>query len=349
MKRTIGIVVMLIVSLLNIGCSKGENFNLSTENISSKVVEVMEITEEIYPRTLDYFGIVNTTGYKKYSFSQMGKIANIYVKEGQRVEKGDALAQLDTTDHDLAFEEAVNNLTKAATSYEYMEEQYEQIKEQWEEEKITQQEYNQVKLDFELSEANLKNTLVDYENKLNLLEETQLYTDMEGFVMEINSQTGEIVEKGSAVIIIRENQLIVEIGVPQEEVAKIKDSVSQVDVNGKQFYGKVVHIDQIPDEKSRTYKVQIALAEEDELMLGETAKVTIFWGEDKGMAIPITCIMNKGMDYVYVVEEEKIVKKPIEIGRIVDDYVLVNGLEVGDLLVVEGLRYVAEGDKVELQ
>ena len=42
----------------------------------------------------------------------MGKITNIFVEEGQKVVKGDILAQLDTKDHDLALEEAVNNLTR---------------------------------------------------------------------------------------------------------------------------------------------------------------------------------------------------------------------------------------------
>ena len=83
-------------------------------------------------------------------------------------------------------------------------------------------------------------------------------------------------------------------------------------------------------------------------MLGDIAKVTIVWGEDQGIAIPITCVMNEDDDYVFVVEEEKIVKRTIEIGRIVDNYILVTGLEAGELLVVEGLEYVSEGDKVEL-
>lgn len=348
MKQMLGIVLTITLSLASLGCSNEENITPSLINETQKVVEVMEITEEVFPRTLEYFGIVNAIGFKSYSFSQMGKITNIFVEEGQKVVKGDILAQLDTKDHDLALEEAVNNLTKAATSYEYLEEQHNKTQKQWEEGEISQQEYNLVKLEFELAEANLKNTLVEYENKLNLLEETQLCTDMDGYVLKVNFQPGEIVEKGMPVIIIRENRLIVEIEVPQGETQKIRGSGAHVNINGQHLLGKVIHIDPIPDKKSRTYKALIALSEEEGLMLGDIAKVTIVWGEDQGIAIPITCVMNEDDDYVFVVEEEKIVKRTIEIGRIVDNYILVTGLETGELLVVEGLEYVSEGDKVEL-
>lgn len=348
MKQILGIVLTITLSLASLGCSNEENITPSLINETQKVVEVMEITEEVFPRTLEYFGIVNAIGFKSYSFSQMGKITNIFVEEGQKVVKGDILAQLDTKDHDLALEEAVNNLTKAATSYEYLEEQHNKTQKQWEEGEISQQEYNLVKLEFELAEANLKNTLVEYENKLNLLEETQLCTDMDGYVLKVNFQPGEIVEKGMPVIIIRENRLIVEIEVPQGETQKIRGSGAHVNINGQHLLGKVIHIDPIPDKKSRTYKALIALSEEEGLMLGDIAKVTIVWGEDQGIAIPITCVMNEDDDYVFVVEEEKIVKRTIEIGRIVDNYILVTGLEAGELLVVEGLEYVSEGDKVEL-
>ena len=348
MKQIIGLVLIIFFPLINLGCTNGKNITHSSVTEVNKVVGIMEITEEVYPRTLEYFGTVNTTGLKRYSFSQMGKIANIFVQEGQKVKKGETLAQLDTKDHDLAFEEAVNHLTKAATSYEYLEEQQKKIQGQWEAGEISQEEYELVKLEFELAEVDLKNTLVDYENKLNLLEETQLCTDMDGYILEVNFQPGEIVEKGSPVIVIRENQLVVEVGVPQGEASKIKDCVAQVNINDQQLLGKVIHIAQIPDENSRTYKAQIALAEEDEIMLGDIAKVSILWGEDQGIAIPITSIMNKDVDYVYVVEEQKIVKKTIEVRRLVNNYVLVTGLEVGDLLVVEGLGYVTEGERVRL-
>ena len=343
MNRTWGIIVIIMITLVSSGCSKKESTAISSESI--KPVRVIEVSEEVFANTLKYIGTVGVKELKHYSFNQSGKLTSVYVEKGQRVKKGTLLAQLDTNDHNLALEASLNNLSKAISSYEFVEETYKRMKALYTQGAISRQEYEKMKMELDVSEANLKNSLVDYESRLNFLENTQLYADIDGYIVDVRFKEGEVVGQGHPVVIIRDEQLIVNIGVPQDDILKIRDSIAEVSINGSQLLGQVVHIDQIPDGKSRTYKSEIALVEQEDLSIGAIAEVTVYWGEEKGIAIPILSVMNRGYDYVFIIQEDRVLKKQINIETVINDHVIVNGLDQGDLLIVEGFRNVTEGDK----
>ncbi len=54
----------------------------------------------------NFSGVVKENATVSLSFRAAGQIAHIYVKEGQHVQKGQLLAQLDTKDYQLAVDNA---------------------------------------------------------------------------------------------------------------------------------------------------------------------------------------------------------------------------------------------------
>lgn len=112
------------------------------------------VTEKI--RKGDITQIVSVTGEIKrgdeinLSFQKTGIVKEIYVKEGERVKKGDRIASLDTSDLEIQLESAKSNLKSAQASYQKLIEGAEPQKKD-----IAQIEYENAKKGLDLAQNNL--------------------------------------------------------------------------------------------------------------------------------------------------------------------------------------------------
>lgn len=89
-----------------------------------KAVKSIQVSEDTYDVKMSYQGIVKSKETKNYSFMTGGKVAQIFVTEGQQIKKGDKLAQLDTVELKSNATQsenneviANNNLNKTEASY----------------------------------------------------------------------------------------------------------------------------------------------------------------------------------------------------------------------------------------
>lgn len=350
MKRSIAILLVLCMSVLVSGCGKE-----SKEAISQvKSVKVIEVNEEIYPVIHDYTGTIDSKELKKYSFKIPGKVGRINVKEGQAVKKGEILAQLDTKDLDFALEAAQNTLIKAQNGYDYTNSLFERVEALHEVGGVSKQGYDNAKLELDLRKADLDNAQVNYNNKMSMLQQdARIVADVDGYVVDTIFEESEVVGAGYPVVAIRTGEQIVNVGLSQEDVRKVKMGLSaKIVIDDETVDGEVSNIEQVPDLQSRTYNVEISLPEKiakDKFYLGAIADVSLKLGEEKGIMIPITSIMSNGQDYVYVVEEEKAVKQKVELGNIIENKVEVKGLSSGNKLVIEGMKNLEDGYAVSIK
>ncbi len=194
--------------------------------------------------------------------------------------------------------------------------------------------------------------LATYTNE-TLGEDQELLSEMDGYVVNVEQSEGAMVAPGYPVILLRSVDQIVKFGMIQSDVKRIEsenDIDIEVTIDEKTYQGKLVGINQMPDVKSRTYDVTIEILDSDQFLLGELCEVTINLNEVKGIWLPIAYIQNDGEDYVYTVNSEnRIVRKNLLLGELNDAYVRVDGLEVGDRVVVVGNGFVREGQKVTLR
>ena len=161
MKRNwiVGIVVIIVLSLsILTGCgSSGDREATAGEIV--KPVAVMELREEFRPITLHYTGLTEAKETKKYSFKTSGKIAQVFVAEGQKVKKGDKLALLEQ--EYLQFP-----LNAAKAQMEAAKAQYDKAVTGAQAEEIQLAE-----LDLRKAQANY-DFVKDYYEKIQILEET---------------------------------------------------------------------------------------------------------------------------------------------------------------------------------
>ena len=132
-----------------------------------------------------YSGIVEEAHEISLGFKTAGQLKNILVKEGDFVEKGQLLAELDDADYRLGVEA--------------LQIQYDQLKE---EVKRTTQLFEQQSIsanDYEKATAGLRQLEVQLQVNKNKLEYTKLYAPNSGYIRSVNFSPAEMVDAGTAV------------------------------------------------------------------------------------------------------------------------------------------------------
>ena len=204
-----------------------------------------------------------------------------------------------------------------------------------------------------MQEATFKQAKLELEAKQIQLKDAQLYADMDGYVVDILFRESEIVAAGYPVVVVRSPEQKVNVGLSQNDVYKVKagDEV-EVTVNGKTTKGKVQRLDSVPDEQTRTYNAEILITEPypaDSYFLGVTAEVKFTQGEVSGIWVPLACILNDGDDYLFVVQDDRAIRRNIKILDVQGFNVHIEGLEAGEQYVISGMKTLKEGNKVKIQ
>lgn len=252
------------------------------------------------------------------------------------------------------------NINKAEEDSQFALDNYNKITKLHKEGAVSEQQFNEAELKLKLSRASLEATTAQYEQAKssyksikNTINDATIVADEAGYVVDIISKEGENTSAGMPVILLRPEKQIIHVGLSQEDVKKVSIGQSaKIILDDFQGDGKISNIDYIPDQQSRTYDTEIEMTKElsaKEFLIGSIAKVSININEKRGVWIPIRTLMSDGEDYVYIVEEDRILRRNILLGQVHENKVLVEGLLEGELLVTEGMKYVKDGYLVYIE
>ncbi len=339
------LVFLLALTLLLTGCSEEPIIEEK-----AKPINTMTISEETRPVNLEYFGIVDSSVIKRYSFKSPGRLALNHVDKGDQITKGQLLAELDRTELNFALEAAEQSLVKAQVANNDALDMFGKVQVLYEEGFSSQRDLDLARLDMEVKGASLAQARVDLDYKQSMLNEAYLRADMDGYVLKTLVQEGEITDAGYPVIVVRSSNQLINIGLTQQDLSKIQiGTLATILTDDWETRGEVARIDQFPDRESRTYNAEIILTDVDEInqfYLGSTCRVRLDVGEENGIWIPLTAVLNDGQDYVYTVEDDRALRQYIKINNSRKSQVLIEGLEAGEELIIEGLNKLADGSLI---
>lgn len=333
-------------------------------NISGRIEEIKVNPEDIVKEG-DLIASLNNEDYKyalDESKSQMEAAKAQYDKALNGAEKED-------------IENARLNVQKAQDGYDYAKEQYDKIEKLYNADAASKGELDAVKLQLDISESELNQAKklleqvengtrnedvraakaqydlakTNYEYTKKQFNDTKLYADSEYIVISTLAEEGEMLSAGYPVVILRSlNQKIV-FGVTDEELPMIeKDMPVKVISDNNKHKGKITLISRSPNQDNWTYAVECTLVEESEISLGSVVDVNIILGEENGMWIPIDAIISKGEDIVYVVENDKALKRNVTLEETKGYLVKVKGLKEGDKVITENISNINHGDHVSI-
>lgn len=187
-----------------------------------------------------------------------------------------------------------------------------------------------------------------YEAYKSLVEDTVIFSDIFGTVISIQYQEAEIVPQGYPVVVVASSKLVVETGVTLKDFSDITiETPVLVTINGVVYDGRIQSISPVPDQNQLTYKVSVMIDEDSrDIAIGSVAYVDFIVGESTGIWLDIANVLNDGEDFVYVVENERVLRKNIKIISIFENKILTEGLSVNDEIIIKGLDSIRVGYKV---
>lgn len=337
MKRVIFGAVLLLAG----GCSSSAN---STATAPLRVgTVVVEPREDINAGI--YVGVIEEENSAALSFPVAGTLTRLYADEGERIRKGDLLAELDPTSALQARDAAQAALEQARDACGRLQKLYDakSLPEiQWIE---AQTRLRQAEAAYGIAEKNLGNC--------------KLYAPFSGVIGPRRMSVGETALPGVPVLTLLETARVkVRFSVPELEIASVKaDSRVRVGVPalgdslldaGRLEKGTVAN------PAAHTYDVRAALPNGDgRLLPGMVCRVTVTpAGAVEELAVPVRAVQQSGdgSRFVWRVEGDSVVRADVRTGRFVgNDVVIEQGIRPGDRIVVDGMQKIGQGSKVVLQ
>lgn len=279
-----------------------------------------------------------------------GVLTNVYVTEGQKVKKGQVLAVID--DGGLS-----QQLAQLKIQAELAKTTYERQQRLWNQKIGSEIQYLQAKSNYEAQDQ----AIAQLEQQLA---KTIVKAPFSGTIDEVFTEQGSVVLPGQSElmrIVNLENMYIVT-DVPEKYITNItrnKKVEVEFPILGKKIDSKVRQVGDFINPSNRTFKVEISIPnKEKSIKPNLTAKLRINdYSNDSALLIPQGIISENanGEQYVYMIAEkignnEAIAeKRVIETGLTQGDYIeVINGLEPGVEIIMEGARSVNNGQTVKI-
>ncbi len=282
-----------------------------------------------------------------------GSLNEINVKEGQAVKQGDLMFKI------------VPNVNEAKLDAELAEVRLAELElknaEKLSKPKTAVVSQNEVKL-FQAKLAKARAKLVLAEAKLNF---ANVKAPFEGILGRLHFQQGSLIKEGDILTTLSDNRVMwVFFNVPEKQYLEYmaaqkqhekEDKIELVRANQDKFPqpGKIGATEGQFNNGNGNIAFRADFPNPDGLLRhGQTGTILIHRKVHDAIVIPLRAtyeIMNKR--YVYVVDKDDVVhRREIVVQNEVDDiFVIKKGVGVGDRIVLQGIRQVRDGEKVEYE
>lgn len=321
----------------------------SRETPPSEAPPVNVVVTEVVPEAelADTFilpAVIEPNRVVSVSAEAAASIDRIPPKEGDTVEKGDLLVQLNA-------ELIRPQFATAKARYERDQIEYERMKSLVKDDAAPQQDLDNAVTQLAASEA-------AFEEARARLDRTRILAPAHGVLNKLFVEEGEYVSPGTPVAQIVEIDTVkVAVNVPEQDVpffvaGQSAEILANVKGREKSFAGTITFISRVADERTRSTRMEIAVLNRDGLLhSGQIvrARLTRQVLED-AILVPLLAVIPMETGYaVYVVEDSEAVRRDVELGLIRGDRIrIVSGLHQGDKLIVVGHRFVAPGQDVRV-
>ncbi len=241
------------------------------------------------------------------------------------------------------LEQAETELEIAKSQYTALEYQLEQLK------------AGPTKETVHVGETQYQQAHAAYTALQSKMEELSIKSPISGFIVDIQAEKGEFIGAGMPLAFVHNiDQVYAIINIPESYFLYLKQG-EQVEVKiptlNKKFNGTIVEIPPHADLKTNLFKVKVMIDNENGLLKpGMTAEVNVPVADRKAIiSVPTEAVLNDRGEYVvYVIQNDVAEKRIVQTGiRTETNIEIVSGLEKGEDIIVDGVEFVRDGDKVQ--
>ena len=327
-------------------------------------VKVKKATKEDYKDTYTVMGTIKGAVENEMRFELDGQLASYNYKEGARIKQGEVICSLDPKDAMTKADYAKSKYKSEVSSYNSAIERYKVYEELYRMKALSESKLYEAKYEIQSAQSKVKASLSEVELSQSNLAKTNLMAPSDGILAEIIIKPGDYITPQDIVAkFISDKGTNFEVDIPEKDVHKL--AIGQtVTINcdsyhDKEFIGTLTEIAPTVKERTRTSTIKVSVDnDEGKLRSGMFGRGVILLKELKDvMLVPNDSIVSLGENafLVPVVSpdyrtpgEGTILMRPCQLGeKLTDKTVIENGIQIGELVVIETQGQLNDGMKVK--
>ncbi|MBL4688162.1 MAG: efflux RND transporter periplasmic adaptor subunit [Nannocystaceae bacterium] len=270
--------------------------------------------------------------------SQGGFVEAANVEIGDIVQAGDPLFRIDTTLYSARLEQVRAELRASQREHKRAE-KLGKI--------LSGADRDNAKDRYDLARAGLKVAQIQ-------VKRATVRAPFDGVIAEVELEKGEVASLGAPIArLLQLDPVKVTVSVPDRDVVGLSVGTKvtiATDALAEPRIGTLSRIHPAADMDTRAFTVEIEVPNEDRALLpGMIARVRIEQSiaEDKLLIPQNLLVTARSANGVFVVEDDVARWRPLKLGAMVREQVIIlEGLEVGENVIVVGQRTLADGDAV---
>jgi membrane fusion protein (multidrug efflux system) len=324
--------------------------SLLDENERLTLVSKYEIQQTIFNTYIEAQANLKTRKNVLILPEFQGTLEKVFVSEGQKVKKGQLLAEINDSGLNEQYEQMI-------IQAEFAKENFERTQRLWDNNIGSEMQYLKSKTDYEASKK-----MVD--QMKDRLSKTKIYAPFDGEIDEIISNVGSNLIPGVSQILRLVNLDIIyaESFVSEKYISFIgegTEAIVQIPLLNMEYRSSVNQTGNFINPSNRTFRIEVPVENFDNRIkqnLDAKIKINIY-KKDDAIVIPLRIVREDalGKNFVYVMSEDNkegvylTSKQFITLGNKSEDKVEVTeGLDLGDIVVLEGAYSVEDSQRVKL-
>lgn len=307
-------------------------------------VKISQVEKGRFQHFIQVQGIVESDNNVLIAPQSSGIVKKIHVNAGNKVTKGQLLAELDGSILESSIAEVENGLKLAATIFE------------------RQQRLWDKNIGSEIEFLQAKNNKVGMEKRLATLKEqyktTKIFTPLSGTVDEILIKEGEMAVAGmGAVRVVQLSNLKIKVDLSEVYISRIKknDFVHvKIPATGREFDLMVDAVSQVIDPQNRTFQIEMKIPKSEVGIKPNMLSVLTIndYTNDKALIVPLNIVQETGQEqFIFVAEQINggwiAQRRSVKTGNsYIDRAEISSGLQEGEYVVTFGYQNLADGQKL---
>ncbi len=353
LNRFLPLLILLILIFITVGLGarvKSEKNRLLEEKSNAVIQErppVNVVVQELVPALLrdrlNLPGMVEPWENLNILAEVSGMVAEVLVEEGDHVNQGDLIVQLDASDYENTRNSIKASYNLALTNLNRLSGLHDQ-------EIIAQSQYDSVKAEVKSLEAEL--AIAELR-----LKRCYIRSLIAGVVNELPAKKGLYLAVGDSVATVLDiDQVKVSVGIPETDVDAVRKigrfEVTIEALQNKKITGVKNFLAVAPESQAQVYRLELTVNNQSgEILPGMFARVEIIKDEfPDALAIPLYAVISRDNKHFVFLDEDSVAKlQEVKLG-ILDGWQvqITAGLAPGQRVVVVGQRSVDAGQKLNV-
>jgi RND family efflux transporter MFP subunit len=287
-----------------------------------------------------------------------GDLEGVYVREGDRVSRGQLLARFEASEEESNRASAIADRAAARSELETARWNHTQSQELFKAGAIPERDFRVSEQAVSVAQARLAAADARVRSTASVVTDTRVVAPTSGTIAVRAVENGERVSRGADLFtLVRADVLELSAAVPARQAGELRAGQRvRFTADGRQFEGRVARISPTVDRNSRTVQVYVQVPNEGGTLKGNTfASGRVIERTAPGvLAIPMAAVRHAGpagRPFVYRIAGQKLEQAPVTLG-IVDEArglaQVTDGLQEGDRIVTGNVGTLGAGMTVSI-